>query len=391
MERRIERTTATNLRTVVDAKMSLSLWLRAGRANKGLSLDAVAKITKIQSRILERLEAGKLDGLPAEVFVRGFVRSFARCVGLDEGEALERYSLAAGQPTSPSAAVARAGALVETMSELAPMTATRAPKVLQETVVQAFLPETGTLLVEEAPIAPAPIEPEIIHVAPIATDAPLTVEAAEAVETADAQPTASKKKKRGNRGKKRKSIASGTPSSAMQVVEAAAVESVEQAFAEGSTATMTATAVEAAAAIEVTTAEPVIATTDSIDIEPPTEPWSPKMPAVMPSVPWRRPMGTLSSIASAVVIPSLVIDDADPDSAERELEDRAAAKEPARRSFLPPILLDREDRSARQGGLTLAVIILLIAATLTLSYLMRRPSTTGDGVTSIQTTSQHIA
>ena len=44
-------------------------------------------------------------------------------------------------------------------------------------------------------------------------------------------------------------------------------------------------------------------------------------------------------------------------------------------------LIDREDRTARQGGLTLAVIILLIAATLTLSYLMRRPSSSGDGVT----------
>lgn len=111
--------------------------------------------------------------------------------------------------------------------------------------------------------------------------------------------------------------------------------------------------------------------------------WSPKMPTmpivVTPSVPWRRPFA--SSTSATAVVPSLVIDDADPDSAERELEDRVAAKEPARRSFLPPILLDREDRSARQGGLTLAVIILLIAATLTLSYLMRRPSSTGDGVT----------
>jgi hypothetical protein len=56
-------------------------------------------------------------------------------------------------------------------------------------------------------------------------------------------------------------------------------------------------------------------------------------------------------------------------------------KAPNRVSFLPPILLDRDDKSTRQGGLTLAVIILLIAATLTLSYLMRRPSLSGDGVT----------
>ena len=105
------------------------------------------------------------------------------------------------------------------------------------------------------------------------------------------------------------------------------------------------------------------------------------------SVPWRRPsLPAQTSTAGAYVVPSLVIDDADPDSADRERDDRAiasSAKEPNRLSFLPPILLDREDRSARQGGLTLAVIILLIAATLTLSYLMRRPSPSGDGVTRI--------
>jgi hypothetical protein len=78
-----------------------------------------------------------------------------------------------------------------------------------------------------------------------------------------------------------------------------------------------------------------------------------------------------------------VIDDADPESAERVQDQRAesAGTQAPRRSFLPPILRDHEDRSARQGGLTLAVILLLIAATLTLSYLMRRPSASGDGVT----------
>src|SRR5437763_1973431 len=78
-----------------DARASLALWLRAGRAHRGMSLEHVAKVTKIQPRILERLEAGQLEGLPAEVFVRGFVRSFARCVGLDESEALRRYAACA--------------------------------------------------------------------------------------------------------------------------------------------------------------------------------------------------------------------------------------------------------------------------------------------------------
>jgi hypothetical protein len=105
--------------------------------------------------------------------------------------------------------------------------------------------------------------------------------------------------------------------------------------------------------------------------------WAPGMRIAAASAPWRRPV--LATASSPAIVPSLVIDDADPESAERVLEERAGNA--PRRSFLPPILLDREDRWARQGALTLAVILLLIAATLTLSYLMRRPSTSGDGMT----------
>jgi hypothetical protein len=101
------------------------------------------------------------------------------------------------------------------------------------------------------------------------------------------------------------------------------------------------------------------------------------------TAPWRRLVRRAPAGSTGSARPSLVIDDADPESAERVQEERAerAGTLAPRRSFLPPILLDREDRSARQGGLTLAVILLLIAATLTLSYLMRRPGASGDGVT----------
>src|ERR1043165_9770579 len=109
----------------VDARTSLALWLRAGRAHRGMSLDHVAKVTKIQPRILERLEAGKFDGLPAEVFVRGFVRSFARAVGLSEDEALQRYPACAKADAPPSAK-----ALVDSMSDLAPATSARITEVV---------------------------------------------------------------------------------------------------------------------------------------------------------------------------------------------------------------------------------------------------------------------
>lgn len=406
--------------TVVDPKMSLSLWLRTGRGHKGLSLADVAKITKIQPRILERLETGKLEGLPADVFVRGFVRSYARCVGLDEGEALQRYSMAAGQPIAPTAA---ARALVESMSELAPTTATRAPKLLRrdpevtdvvsthagvtrilasgslqdlpkaDTVVEMLLPATGTLAAPAESAEPAVIEaPAIEAVAetPVLDAAPETaptVEPEPAVISADAKPTSSAKKKRGKGRGKRRAIATGTPWQPMPFVEAAPItaSSIDAApiVLKASAASDELTAAPAAEAMDLaagSTATLDVAPISSDSTAELTATWAPKMPTVVTtSVPWRRPFG--SSTAPAALVPTLVIDDADPDSAERELEDRAAAKEPARRSFLPPILLDREDRSARQGGLTLAVIILLIAATLTLSYLMRRPSSTGDGVT----------
>lgn len=78
---------------------------------------------------------------------------------------------------------------------------------------------------------------------------------------------------------------------------------------------------------------------------------------------------------------ALVIDDDNPERAERDQLSRERERaDRGRTNFLPPILRDQE-RQARQGGLTLAVIILLIVATLTLSYLMRRPSSTGEGIT----------
>jgi hypothetical protein len=446
--------------TVVDARASLALWLRAGRSQREMSIEDVARITKIQVRILERLEAGKLDGLPAEVFVRGFVRSFARAVGLDEDDALKRYiacgDIKSAVTVAPSPS---ARAVVEAMADLAPGIAA-SPSMLTElepgfaagslrdlpldAMETVMLPETGTLVA--APPAQVDLTALTPEVAPLIAEQPV-----------EAAPPAKKKRaRRATSGtakpRKRKSMAMGTPVEPSPVV-AAAVEAtaVEPAVAPTEIAppiasdaeVVTADAIEFATfSVPVPAAEVEVIEEPAIDStyvpEPPSiatafdvsdarpiervggpaapgierggtlpaspvggaaapridEPadatWHPKMPppaTTTTSVPWRRPGYATSTVPVASLV--AVIDDADPDSAERELEDRRATKEP-RRSFLPPILLDREDRSARQGGLTLAVIILLIAATLTLSYLMRRPSSSGDGVTRADTTSISI-
>src|ERR1044071_7537613 len=90
------------------ARASLARWLSTRRTERNMTLDDVARITKIQPRILERLESGQLDGLPADVFVRGFVRSFAKSIGLDEDEALKRYAACGQHAPAPVAAAARA-------------------------------------------------------------------------------------------------------------------------------------------------------------------------------------------------------------------------------------------------------------------------------------------
>jgi hypothetical protein len=431
--------------TVVDARTSLALWLRDGRARKRLSLDDVARITKIQPRILDKLERGELDGLPAEVFVKGFVRSFARCVGLDETEALDRYTACRNAPprahVNDSGPIARA--LVATMSELAPETARQdAPDLRDKPIEVVEIVEVGPIH-SEVSIQPPAVEhsnSELPIVDISLTDMPVLgesnpelpiLETAAAVETpAPAQTTKKKRsrkkaasteaatvdgeaKPKRTRSRKKK-IALGTPHEATPVV-AAPVEQADAPIGSDAVATeppgtsvettpadtqiAMAAAVETSAddhevVIEMTALEPPADATETpIDVlasdsttTATDEPgathgtWKPTMPPLpaTPSVPWRRPS---LPAATLPVTPSLVIDDADPDRAEREQDERAAAREPHRVSFLPPILLDREDRSARQGGLTLAVIILLIAATLTLSYLMRRPSVSGDGVT----------
>jgi cytoskeletal protein RodZ len=66
-------------------------YLRREREVRNIALQDVSRTTKIPVRSLERLEAGEYEALPGEVFVRGFIKSYARCVGLDHENALLLY------------------------------------------------------------------------------------------------------------------------------------------------------------------------------------------------------------------------------------------------------------------------------------------------------------
>lgn len=57
--------------------------LRAAREQQGLSLDDVAARTRVRPALLRALEEGRYDALPGPVYTRGFLKLYARAVGLD--------------------------------------------------------------------------------------------------------------------------------------------------------------------------------------------------------------------------------------------------------------------------------------------------------------------
>ena len=68
--------------------------LRRAREDRALSLGDVASTTKVPRSSLELIEAGDLEGLPADVFVRGFIRSYAKVVGVNEVRPLAQFDSA---------------------------------------------------------------------------------------------------------------------------------------------------------------------------------------------------------------------------------------------------------------------------------------------------------
>lgn len=71
--------------------------LREARENKGLTLEDVQSSTRINVRYLSALESGNYDALPTPVHVRGFLRNYARHLGLDPQPLLDRYLALQGQ------------------------------------------------------------------------------------------------------------------------------------------------------------------------------------------------------------------------------------------------------------------------------------------------------
>ena len=67
--------------------------LRQAREERGISLSEVAEQTRISPHYIESIERDDYKPLPGGIFNKGFIKSFAKYVGVDEQEALNDYSL----------------------------------------------------------------------------------------------------------------------------------------------------------------------------------------------------------------------------------------------------------------------------------------------------------
>jgi cytoskeletal protein RodZ len=81
---------------------SIGQYLRKERELRQVSLEELAQTTRIPMKMLVRLEDDRYDELPGEVFVRGFIKSYARSLGLESAPLLERYGEARPVDDAPA-------------------------------------------------------------------------------------------------------------------------------------------------------------------------------------------------------------------------------------------------------------------------------------------------
>src|ERR671935_2663639 len=66
--------------------------LREARLRQGLDLPAVEQATKIRGKYLQALEDEQFDVLPAQTYVKGFLRTYAEYLGLDGQLYVDEFS-----------------------------------------------------------------------------------------------------------------------------------------------------------------------------------------------------------------------------------------------------------------------------------------------------------
>lgn len=91
--------------------------LKEQREKRGITLEQISKSTKIGTRFLEALEEDHFERLPGGIFNKGFVKAYARSVGLDPDQAVIDYLAATASDQAKTEATEQAP-LIEPPAEV---------------------------------------------------------------------------------------------------------------------------------------------------------------------------------------------------------------------------------------------------------------------------------
>ena len=71
--------------------ISLGIFLKKSREERHIELDKVAEATRIRKHNLEAIENDEWSKLPPQVFIKGFLKSYAEFLGLDKETVIHHY------------------------------------------------------------------------------------------------------------------------------------------------------------------------------------------------------------------------------------------------------------------------------------------------------------
>ncbi len=81
--------------------------MRKEREKRGITLDEISVATKIGTRNLRAIEENEFNKLPGGIFNKGFVRAYARHLGMDEDQVVNEYLEASGEAKAAEEAEAQ--------------------------------------------------------------------------------------------------------------------------------------------------------------------------------------------------------------------------------------------------------------------------------------------
>jgi cytoskeleton protein RodZ len=137
--------------------------LLSSRERAGLSLEEVSQETRLAVKNLEYLETDNFEALPAKVYVRGFIRTYAAFLDLDVEYLLSKYEVQTGQThrTKGDLWEIEAEVVEEKLGSAFPVRRLLLPIILIviALLIVIFIVTRGNRRDDESRIPPAALEP----------------------------------------------------------------------------------------------------------------------------------------------------------------------------------------------------------------------------------------